>query len=325
MEAKRKKAVLGNEPNILIATPCALQKTMRKMRHILRHVHYIILDGFEEMNTSKQRYCLKRIRLRTLSDYTSLVFASKLGDDVKKISSHFMEEPATVGFMDTTGSRIPNLLPALKQGFINVPPRMKISTLMAFIQQSPKKRTVVFTASKRGTDRLYKILKKQNLPASSVHGRLSGGKKADRLGKFTDRRATYLLVADIPAAELQLNDIDRVINYDVPSDTDEYRYRAAIIRSDKADGIVSLVSGQDRSDIQELQNELKSKLTELNLPAAVQKKVENRKKQSKKKQQKKKEMELPRPSYDKLSGGRNGNHDEEKNGIVQLFKKLFTS
>lgn len=164
MEAQQKKTVLDKKPNILIATPCTLQKTMRKMRYVFRSVHYVILDGFDEMNTAVHRYCLKRIRLRTLSDYKSLIFSSKLDDKVKKLSSHYVENPVTIGFEDPSNSQQtspPDLLDSLKQGYINVPPRMKISTLMALVQQSKAKKTVIFTASKRGTDRLYKILKKQ--------------------------------------------------------------------------------------------------------------------------------------------------------------------
>src|SRR5699024_7331776 len=122
---------------------------------------------------------------------------------------------------------------------------------------------------------------------SSIHSRLSEGKRTQRFKRFINGNADYLLVADISASELELNDIEQVINYDVPGDTEEYRFRAAIVHPNKADGIVSLVSGQDKSDIQALQKALETKLTEQELPADVQKKVKNRKKKSKKKRQKK--------------------------------------
>jgi hypothetical protein len=93
-----------------------------------------------------------------------------------------------------------------------------------------------------------------------------------------------------------------------------------------------LVSKQDRDDISELQDELGQIPDEEPLPDEVKEKVKKRrekkasngrqKRQSK--QDKKQEMELPQPSYDKLSGGRNGNHDKEETGVVKFFKKLFS-
>jgi superfamily II DNA/RNA helicase len=326
----RQQKFLDEQPTILIATPERLQKVLRKQRHIFRDVHYVVLDGLDEMISANQRYYLKRIRLRIFSDYTTLIFASDLDENVKEISSSFTRKPVVIGFTGSVNGQMkaPAKLPAsLKQGYINVPPRMKISTLMAYIQESSDGKCAIFTASKRGTDRLYKVLKRQNIQSVSLHGRLNEGKKAGRFERFTSGQVSYLLVSDISAAELELSDIDQVINYDVPDNTDEYRFRATLLRDNESAGIISLVSEQDRSDVLELQNELKVNLEEMTLPESVQKKAENRKRGSgsTKRQQDKKETGLPRPSYDKLSGGRNGDYDEKQNRLVKFFKKLFTS
>jgi superfamily II DNA/RNA helicase len=155
------------------------------------------------------------------------------------------------------------------------------------------------------------------------------------------------LVADIPAAELGLDRVTQVINYDVPNDPNEYRYRANLVGSGTASRIVSLVSKQDRSDINELENSLGQAPKELPLPDKVKQKLEERKKQKKKKKKsrggkrdnrskrgsnngrgkKKKdnELQLPRPSYDKLSGGKKGDSPkDQKDGVIGLIKKLFS-
>jgi superfamily II DNA/RNA helicase len=326
----RQRKFLEEEPTIIIATPTQLQTVMRAQRYVFRHIRHLVLDGLDEMIADGQSYPLKQIRLRTFSDHTSLIFASDMGKKVKETTAAYTQDPVVVGFTESQNGQMappPVLSPALKQNYINVPSRMKISTLMAYIGENSVGRCIIFTASKRGTNRLYKVLKKQNLQSVSLHERLSKGKKTGRFKQFTSGKVPFLLVADISAAELELNDIDQVINYDVPDNTDEYRYRAALLQSGGSACITSLVSGQDRGDIRELQKKLNTELDELTLPASVRQKVENRKEDSEqsKQQQRKKEMELPRPSYDKLSGGRKGDHDEKQNQLVKFFKRLFTS
>ncbi len=130
----------------------------------------------------------------------------------------------------------------------------------------------------------------------------------------------------------------------MPNEADEYRYRTALVSTGKAGRIVSLVSKQDRSDINQLKNELGEAPKELPLPDEVKKKLKERKKENKNKnksksrsrgkgkkkrggrsQRKDSDMELPKPSYEKLSGGRTGNNSEEEKGVIDFFKKLFSS
>src|SRR5699024_2048 len=135
----------------------------------------------------------------------------------------------------------------LKQSYIKVPPRMKISTLLAHLQNNDSGNSIIFTNSKRGTDKLYRILKKQHMKAVSLHYKLSDERQAQRLANFTNGNVQYLLVSDISAAQLDINGVTRVVNYDVPADANEYRYRAGLIGSGENNHITSLVSKQDQS------------------------------------------------------------------------------
>lgn len=290
-----------------------------------------------------------------MSEAQKLLFTNQLNNQVKSLANHFLENPELIGFQNlgNNGQSLegpPEVPQSLKQGYINVPSRMKISTLMAHIEKTPTDSCVIFTASKRGTDRLYRILRKNNLKATSIHGKLSDEKRSQRFANFTNGDVQYLLVADISASELDLNRVTQVINYDVPNDPEEYKYRANLVGEGKASRIVSLVSKQDQSDIRELKNEIGQSPEELPLPDKVKQKLEERKKKGKgkskgkgkgrtknkkqsrpkrgaKKERGQKEekgkMELPRPSYEKLSGGRTGEEDE-RSGVVEFFKKLFS-
>jgi len=342
----QKQAVINKTP-VLVATPERLLEILEDNLFIFRYLKFIVIDGLDEMLEIGMEEQLKNIKKRIMCEAQKLLFTNELNNQVKDLANHFLENPELIGFenLGTNGQTLegpPEVPQNLSQGYINVPSRMKITTLMAHIDNTPTDTCVIFTASKRGTDRLYRIFRKNNMKVTSIHGKLSDEKRAQRFANFTNGDVQYLLVAEISARELSLSKVTQVINYDVPNDPEEYIYRANLIGEGKASRIVSLVSKQDQSDIRELKNEIGQSPQELPLPDKVVQKLEERKKKNgkdkrkdqrpkrgsksnrgKKKERSESKMELPRPSYEKLSGGRTGEEDE-RSGVVEFFKKLFS-
>ena len=175
-----------------------------------------------------------------------------------------------------------------------------------------------------------------------------------------------LLVGGLSATEVELNEVKQVINYDVPNEVEEYKYRAELVGNGKAARMVSLVSKMDKDDIDEIVEKVGFAPTEIPLPEEVKekkKKKENDKKSSnngksskksnnksnkkrksksnnddndsrdrKRRKKPKKEKStngLPRPSYDGLSGGKEGKKDRKRpspgksDGAFGWIKKLF--
>lgn len=337
---------------VVVGNPGPLLDIMQDELFIFRNIDLLVIDSADEMISLDLVTKIENIKKRVISGPQTLMYTSDLTDDVKDFAKEYLEEPDVLGFEDVGHDAMaepPKLDSKLSQGYIYVPNRMKISTLMAHIEDTPTDTCVIFTASKRGTDRLYRIFRKHNLKATSLHGKLSDEKRAQRFANFTNGDVQYLLVADIPAAQLDLERVTQVINYDVPNNPDEYRYRAGLVGHGKASRLVSLVSKQDRSDINKLENALGEAPKELDLPNSIKQKLKQRKKNKKsnkkpnknknkrsrgkrgnrngrgKKKKQDDDMHLPRPSYDKLSGGKQGDApQDEKSTVIGLIKKLFS-
>ena len=350
-EFEEQAEALESAVEVIVGNPGPLLDVCQDLRFIFRHVDLLVIDAADEMLSLNLESKISNINKRILSDHQTVIYTEELTEEVQELATNYLNEPTAIGFDDKPGmlTEPPSVDQNLNQGYIYVPNRMKISTLMAHIEDAPSDNCVIFTASKRGTDRLYRTLRKRDLTATSLHGKLSDEKRAQRFANFTNGDVQYLLVADIPAAELGLERVTQVINYDVPNNVDEYRYRAGLVDAGNASRLVSLVSKQDRSDINELESSLGQAPKELDLPQKVQQKLEERKKkkqQPKQKSKKKKKrrnrpkhgsnngrgkkkddgMELPRPSYEKLSGGRkgDGSKKDQKDGVIGLIKKLFS-
>lgn len=256
----------------------------------------------------------------------------------------------------------------LEQAYINVPPRMKISTLMAHLEESKAKRVVVFAASSRTTDRLFRIIRKKSWGVVSLGDDLDEATYNERFERFHKYNMRVLLVGGLSATKIDMSEVSEVINYDVPSEMDEYRYRAELVGNGKAAQIISLVSKMDREDIERISKEAGYPPEEIPLPEElVEKKKAPKKSKSNNKSSKgdnrrsnkrsnnrtnnrsnndrnkgksdskdrrrkpapKKQgggPSLPRPTYDGLSGGRNGESSEntKKGGVFGWVKKLFS-
>lgn len=349
-EEEQQKELLKNAPQVIVGNPGPLLAILQDLRYIFRHVDYLVIDEIDTLISLNLVPKVNNILKRVISEHQTLIFTDTLTDDVKDFAENTLSDGIAIGFDPSkshTLSKPPKVPENLSQGYIYVPNRMKITTFMAHVEETPEERCVVFTASKRGTDRLYKTLRKHNFKATSLYGKLSDEKIAQRLANFTNGDIQFLLVADISAAALDIDNVAQVINYDVPSDPDEYRYRTDLVGSGKATRLVSLVSKQDRSDINKIEEELAQVPKELELPKKVKQKLEERKKNQKKpssksgskkqrngnkknrkskKKSKDSGLELPRPSYDKLSGGKSGssNKKDKKSGVIQMLKNLFS-
>lgn len=219
--------------------------------------------------------------------------------------------------------------------YISVPPQAKISTLLAHLEKTLSDRIVVFTASKRTTDRLFRIIKRKGWGVVSVDPFVAEETYTERMEKFLSGEMKILLVGGMPAGKIEVDGLKQVINYDVPAEIEEYANRAGM--AGEAAPVVSLVSKMDREDLDAIAGQMNYSLTELPLPVEVSASKNTKPKSPRKKTQPKpskaaKKIKptkngLPRPTYDGLSGGREGTGKRPSPSSGNAFgwiKKLFT-
>ncbi len=342
-------SALSAGPVVIVATPDRLSSILSKGRLVFREVSQLIVDQAELIEDWD---AVDVISKRILGNCQKIFTAAKDSKELREAEKNLLQDPELVTMAKKSESSeskeaAVSIDKNLTQYYINVPPRSKITTLMNHLDNHSADSVVIFTASKKTADRLYKILRKSDKRAVSIHGQLDSDTFKERFERFTSNNVQNLLVGEISAADLPLERATQVINYDVPEEVDEYKLRADLVGDGKATRMISLVSKQDREDIDTICKSLGYAPEEIPLPKAVKKKVSgqdkpepksksssrnNKKKHSKKEPKKKRQAphksklnikELPRPTYDQLDGGRTGK--PQKKGLVGFFKKLFNS
>lgn len=328
--------LLSSGPPVVVATPDRLASLLKEGRYIFREVHLMVIDQADQIQDWD---AINVITKRIIGKCQRVFTAEKDSKELREAEKKYLTDPELVTeTKNKPGKQV--ITPDLTQYYINVPPRSKISTLMAHLKKSSAEPVVIFTASKRTADRLYKILRKGGLRAVSIHPALDESTFKERFERFSTNNVQHLIAGEFSANDLDINNVAQVINYDVPEDVNEYKLRAELVGEGKATKLLSLVSKQDKSDIKAICESLGYAPEEMPLPEQVKQKKTGRGKSKKsrskekpqrgkykkhKREKKKTLTELPRPTYDKLSGGRSGKKDEkeEESGIIGFIKKLF--
>jgi superfamily II DNA/RNA helicase len=347
---KEQLSALSAGPVVIVATPERLSELLETSRMIFREVQQFIVDQAELINDWA---AVEAISNRVIGKCQRIFTAAKDSKELREAESKILQDPELVTLAKgkkqakLPGNAEPVITKDLTQYYINVPPRSKISTLMAHLDSHQTESVVIFTASRKTADRLYKILRKSNRRAVSLHDKLDKDTFSERFGRFTSGNVQHLLVGDLSAKELPLNEAVQVINYDVPEEVEEYKLRAELVGDGKSTRLISLVSKQDRSDIKDICKSLGYAPEEVPLPKSVKEKISSPKSGSpqnkqrgkgrhgrgkgkrstghKRKKSVRKLNELPRPTFDQLEGGRTGKpKKEEKKGVLGFIKKLFS-
>jgi len=354
-DPKEQLNALTKGPVVIVATPNRFSEVLEEGRIIFREVQQLIVDQAELVEDWS---AIEAISNRVIGNCQRIFTAAKDSKELREAEDQMLKDPELVTLKKKSDSKSSEkqktasneqekskITKDLTQYYINVPPRSKISTLMAHIEnhKPDSASAVIFTASRKTADRLYKIFRKSNKRAVSIHDKTDKDTFNERFGRFKSGNVQHLIVGQMTAADIPIEHTDHVINYDVPEDVNEYKLRAELVGDGKATRIISLVSKQDRSDINTICKSLGYAPEEVPLPKSVKDKLSTRGKKSKSKNKrgghgksrgksnKKKKRsahklhELPRPTFDQLEGGRSGKKKEkkEKKGIIGFIKNLF--
>jgi ATP-dependent RNA helicase RhlE len=206
--------------DILVATPGRLLDLMQQRHCDLSDVEILVLDEADRMLDMGFLPDVKRI-LATLSrDRQSLLFSATMPNDITALAARFLRDPLRVEVTPpaATADRI-------DQGIYFVSKAKKRDLLVSLLEDPAFVRTLVFTRTKHGADRVAKSLSQAKIGAHAIHGNKSQGARERALDDFRDGKAHVLVATDIAARGIDVPEITHVINFDLPNIPESYVHR----------------------------------------------------------------------------------------------------
>ncbi len=240
---------------LVIATPGRLQDLMTRKFADLRHVKILVLDEADRMLDMGFLPAIRRILSTLPKQRQTLCFSATMEQSVASLVSEYMCNPVRIALGSV-------LKPAesVQLKAYEVRPGEKLDVLRQLLY-GEKGQTLIFTRTKRGTERLAKELVRDGFAAAMIHGDRSQSQRNGALSGFQEGRFQVLVATDIASRGLHVDDMAHVINYDVPKMAEDFIHRVG--RSGRAglEGRAStLAAGAEVLELRQIERTLKLKM-----------------------------------------------------------------
>lgn len=211
--------------DLLSATPGRLVDLIERGRISLANIRYLVLDEADRMLDMGFEPQIRRIvqgeDMPGVQDRQTLMFSATFPRDIQMLARDFMKDYVflSVGRVGSTSENI-------TQKIEYVEDNDKRSVLLDVISAQPEGGlTLVFVETKRMADMLSDFLLSNHLPATSIHGDRTQREREMALQTFRTGRTPIMVATAVAARGLDIPNVTHVINYDLPSDIDDYVHR----------------------------------------------------------------------------------------------------
>jgi ATP-dependent RNA helicase RhlE len=249
---------------LVIATPGRLQDLMNRKFADLQHVKILVLDEADRMLDMGFLPAIRRIVSALPKQRQTLCFSATMEQSVAGLVSDYMRNPVRVALGSV-------LKPAesVQLKAYEVRPGEKLDCLRQLLY-AEKGQTLIFTRTKRGTERLAKELVREGFAAAMIHGDRSQSQRNGALSGFQEGRFQVLVATDIASRGLHVDDVAHVINYDVPKMAEDFIHRIGRTGRAGLQGRAStLAAGAEVVELRQIERTLKLNMERLQTDTAT--------------------------------------------------------
>ncbi len=254
------QALLKN-PNIVIATPGRLIDHLNQGNIRLDTARIVVLDEADRMLDMGFLPQIQRILDALPKERQTMLFSATMPPEIMRIATRYMQIPIRVEIAPTgtTAERV------TQEVFI-VPREQKIGLLQKLLEryQGP---TLVFTRTKHGARKIVQQIRAMGVLAAEIHSNRSLGQRREALEGFKTGKYQVLVATDIASRGIDVVGIELVVNYDLPSSSDDYVHRIGRTARAGAGGhAISFAMPGEQREIRGIENLIRKSLPISKLP-----------------------------------------------------------
>lgn len=214
------KDILNKGVDILIATPGRLLDLHKQDLVNLDYIQILVLDEADLMLDLGFIDDVKKIERLCPEEKQTLLFSATIPFKVEQLANSILKDPQRIE-VTPNASTSKNV----NQVLYYVPKRNKIELCLHLLRNSIKGQILIFRRTKFGVDKLEQTLVKNGYKVETIHGDKTQNLRQDALKKFKNGYVNILIATDVAARGIDIDDLDAVINFDLPNVPETYVHR----------------------------------------------------------------------------------------------------
>jgi ATP-dependent RNA helicase RhlE len=247
---------LRARPDIVVATPGRLLDLMGQGHVSLRSVEILVLDEADRMLDMGFIHDVKRIVAAVPVERQTLLFSATIPTEIAHLVASVLRDPVRVDIAPEvrTAERV-------DQCVWFVAKAAKRQLLERLIREEQAERSIVFTRTKHGANRLAEQLTRGGVTASAIHGNKSQGARERALEGFRAGSVSVLVATDLAARGIDVGGITHVFNYDLPNVPESYVHRIGRTGRAGASGrAIAFCDGEERVLLRDIERFVKGSI-----------------------------------------------------------------
>lgn len=235
--------------DLLVATPGRLLDLNQRGDVDLSQVSILVLDEADRMLDMGFWPDVRRIINLLPAKRQNMLFSATLSKDVMRIAEPMLDDPAR---MEVAPSATP--IEAIAQAIYPVAEIQKPDLLIRLLEKDQLDRVLVFTRTKHRADRVCRHLERSRIKGAAIHSNRTQAQRQRALDGFKDGTYRVLVATDIVARGIDVDRISHVINYDLPSQPQDYVHRIGRTARAGASGTaISFLAAEQSGELRDIE------------------------------------------------------------------------
>ena len=249
---------------IVVGTPGRVLDHLRRGTLSLSRARLVVLDEADQMLDMGFLPDIETILSKTPKDRQTVLFSATLPKPILAISKRFQNNPE---FVEIPHKEL--TVPQVEQQYLEVHSRDKFDVLCRLLDQMDPRLVLVFCNTKRRVDQLSKRLKTLGYRAGGIHGDLKQSQRDRVMAQFRRGEIDLLVATDVAARGIDVEEIDLVVNVDVPQVAEYYVHRIGrTARAGRSGRAITFVGPEDIYKMKEIQRMAHITISRIPLPSA---------------------------------------------------------